>query len=141
MSKNSTNDGIANKNFYGKSSQTNLNIPEENDKIDQFKILKLITAISETILAFTMIWGMMVLSLAWLPLLILLVLHIIVLVKIWELSKPQPKIWAILWIITNILWWIPVFGMIMHIITAIVLWVEYSNLDNEGKERVPKLGE
>jgi len=93
----------------------------------EVKNLKLLTAILETILAIPIYWWVIIISLAWSPLLIMLVLHIITLI-LGSNQKNISNVGSIFWIVTSILWWIPVFWMLLHIITAILLWVDYSKI-------------
>ncbi|MGG1396774.1 hypothetical protein ABE288_02805 [Bacillus salipaludis] len=86
------------------------------------KVLKWVTGGLEALLGIPILGGTIVLSLAWTPLGIMLVLHIITLV----LSKKDggAAMGSILGIVTSCIAWIPIVGMIMHIITAIVLMVD-----------------
>ncbi|OIK16818.1 hypothetical protein BIV60_02030 [Bacillus sp. MUM 116] len=86
------------------------------------KVLKWVTGGLEAILGVPFLGGTIVLSLAWTPLGIMLVLHIITLI----LAKKEGRSVAgsILGIVTSCIAWIPLVGMIMHIITAIVLMVD-----------------
>ncbi|NDI34748.1 hypothetical protein [Chengkuizengella sediminis] len=85
------------------------------------KNLKWVTGGLEAILGIPILGGSIVLGLAWTPLIIMLVLHIITLaVCSKEGSTKTP---SIVGIITSCIAWIPIVGMIMHIITAILLLV------------------
>lgn len=91
------------------------------------KTLKLVTAISETILAIPIYGWLLVISLLWTPLIILLVLHITTLV-IGNEEWGIPKWGSISGIITSLLWWVPFLGMALHILTAILLWIDFSRI-------------
>ncbi|MDR6999904.1 hypothetical protein [Neobacillus niacini] len=86
------------------------------------KVLKWVTGGLEALLGIPILGGTIVLSLAWTPLGIMLVLHIITLV----LAKKDGGAvsGSVLGIVTSCIAWIPIIGMIMHIITAIVLMVD-----------------
>ncbi|MFC2949140.1 hypothetical protein [Virgibacillus sediminis] len=85
------------------------------------KIMRLITGIFEALLGIPIIGGIYIISNAWLPLLVMLVLHIITLV----LTRKDGGAYggSVLGIITSLIAWIPLLGMIMHILTAIVLFI------------------
>lgn len=86
--------------------------------------LKLASAIGETVLGIPVLGWMIVLSLAWLPLGIMFVLHIITLVSATKLEDGK-KAGSIVGIVCSVLAWIPVVWLLLHIASAIVLWLEY----------------
>ncbi|MNH41579.1 hypothetical protein D3C79_1031040 [compost metagenome] len=65
----------------------------------------------------------------------MLILHIITLVFCSQHNKPIAG--SILGIVTSLLAWIPVLGMIMHIITAIILLISYSKKSENALPPVP----
>jgi hypothetical protein len=83
------------------------------------QILKWITGIFEGLLGFPILGGVYIVSNLYTPLFVMLILHIITLI----LTKRDEGASAgsILGIITSCIGWIPIVGMIMHIITATVL--------------------
>lgn len=83
------------------------------------KVLKLITGILEAILGIPVLGGSIVISLFWIPLPIMFVLHIITLII--TRKEGGKFVGSILGIVTSCVGWIPVVGMIMHIISAIFL--------------------
>ncbi|RDW22232.1 hypothetical protein CWR48_00560 [Oceanobacillus arenosus] len=83
------------------------------------KILKWITAIFEGLLGIPLIGGAYIIANGWTPLFVMLILHIITLLI--TNRDRGASAGSILGIITSIIGIIPVLGMIMHIITAIVL--------------------
>ena len=85
---------------------------------------KLASAIGETILGIPVLGGSIVLGLAWIPLFIMLALHIITLV--FSVKENSDKYGSIVGIVTSSLGWIPFLGMVMHIASAILLWVSFS---------------
>lgn len=84
------------------------------------KILKWITGAAEGFLGIPFLGGMYIISHGWTPLIIMLVLHIITLAVTKKDGGSRGG--SILGIITSCFGWIPVLGMVMHIITAIVLF-------------------
>ncbi|WP_085991469.1 hypothetical protein [Oceanobacillus senegalensis] len=88
-------------------------------------ILKWISGGLEAFWGIPLIGGTIIFAYAWLPLVFMLVLHIITLIFS---VKEQKKIHgSILGIITSSIGWIPIVGMIMHIITAVFLLVDAYN--------------
>ncbi|WP_335872605.1 hypothetical protein [Bacillus sp. 2205SS5-2] len=85
-------------------------------------ILKWITGAFEAILGIPFIGGVIVVSFAWTPLVLLLLLHIVSLV--FSIKEDESKTGNILGIVTNCIAWIPFVGMVMHIITAIVVLID-----------------
>jgi len=66
----------------------------------------------------------------------MLILHIVTLVICNE-DKDTPKWWNISWIIASLLWWIPIIWMSLHILSAILLWVDFSKMQ-EGNLKIIK---
>ncbi|GJM68398.1 hypothetical protein HMSSN036_06140 [Paenibacillus macerans] len=85
------------------------------------RILKWITGAFEIFLGIPFLGGIIIINLFWTPLFVMFILHIITLV----LSKKnnEPIYGSVLGIVTSVIGWIPVVGMIMHIITGIMLMV------------------
>jgi hypothetical protein len=81
--------------------------------------LLLVTGIMEAILGIPVLGGALVIFSGYTALFIALVLHIVTLVLCSQNNRPITG--SILGIVTSVLAWIPVLGMIMHIATAIVL--------------------
>lgn len=88
------------------------------------KKLKMYSAIGESVLGIPVVGGAIVLKLVFIPLAAMFVLHIVTLIH--SNREGVDKVGSILGMITNALGWIPVVGMLMHIATAVVLWVSYS---------------
>ncbi|TMW72276.1 hypothetical protein [Alteribacter natronophilus] len=97
------------------------------------RILKWVSGGLEAILGIPILGGMIVISLAYTPLLFMLALHIVTLV----LTKKDggASTGSILGIITSCIAWIPFVGMVMHILTAIFLMVDASKPDPGEQER------
>lgn len=85
-------------------------------------ILKWVTGGLEAFWGVPFIGGTIILAYAWTPLVIMLILHIITLV--FSIIDRKRFGASILGIITSSLGWIPILGMIMHILTAIFLLVD-----------------
>lgn len=113
---------------------TELNNKELNETRRNLIDFKMMLAVGETVLAIPLLWWFIILASAWTILMIMLILHIIALVLIIQNNnnfennedKYISKNWNIVWIAASILGFIPFLGMLLHIISAIVLWSEYS---------------
>lgn len=88
------------------------------------KTLKWVSGGLEALLGIPVLGGLIIISLAWTPLILMLILHIVTLV--FTSQENGNKVPSILGIITSCIGWIPVVGMILHIITAILLMVDAS---------------
>jgi uncharacterized membrane protein len=93
-------------------------------KKKKFNELKLASAIIETIFAIPIIGAMIILGFVWVPLIIALILHIVVLVLTIDTRN---KTGSILGICASIFGFIPFVGWILHVIAAIFLWLETFN--------------
>lgn len=91
------------------------------------RILKWVTGGLEAILGVPILGAAIILGFLWIPLGIMLVLHIVTLV----LTKKDggATTGSILGIITSCIAWIPFVGMIMHIISAVFLMIDASKED------------
>ncbi|WP_249869291.1 hypothetical protein [Oceanobacillus saliphilus] len=83
------------------------------------RILKWVTGIFEALLGFPILGGMYVLANAWTPLFVMLILHIITLIFTKRVNGSI--VGNVFGIITSLIAWIPLVGMVMHLITAIIL--------------------
>ena len=92
------------------------------------KILKWVTGGLEAVLGIPILGGIIIISLLWIPLLVMLALHIVTLV-ITKKEGGGTTTGSILGIVTSCIGFIPFIGMIMHIITAIFLMIEASKPD------------
>lgn len=100
-------------------------------------ILKWITGGLEAFLGIPIIGGTIILSFSWLPLLFMLILHIVTLIfSIYDKKKFHG---SILGIVTSCIGWIPILGMIMHIITAILLMIDAYQSHKQNEEIVNKM--
>lgn len=85
-------------------------------------ILKWITGSLEAFWGIPILGGTIIFSMAWAPLGIMFVLHIITL--IFSIMEKRSFHGSVLGIITSCLGWIPFLGMALHIITAILLLID-----------------
>lgn len=83
--------------------------------------MKWITGGLEAFLAIPVLGGIIIVRLLWIPLAIMLVLHIVTLV----LTKKDggASAGSILGIVTSCVGWIPFVGWVMHILTAVFLMI------------------
>lgn len=86
------------------------------------RILKFVVGGLEALMGIPVLGGALVLSLAWTPLVIALILHIVTL--IFSKQENRPITGNVLGIVTSCIAFIPIVGMIMHIITAIIVLIE-----------------
>ncbi|RLE46797.1 hypothetical protein DRJ22_01045 [Candidatus Woesearchaeota archaeon] len=87
--------------------------------------MKLGAAILETILAIPILGAMIILFSFWLLLPVEIALGIIGIIM--SKKAKTKKTGHIFQIITGCLAWIPIVGWIMHIITAVILWIGWKN--------------
>ncbi|GAA4846518.1 hypothetical protein GCM10023310_25650 [Paenibacillus vulneris] len=87
------------------------------------RIAMLVTALLEGILGIPLLGGSIVIGFSYTPLFVMFVLHIITLVL--ALKEYKDIHGSIAGIITSCIAWIPIVGMICHILTAILLFVSY----------------
>lgn len=85
-------------------------------------ILKWVSGGLEAFWGIPILGGAIILGFAWAPLLFMLVLHVVTL--IFSVLEKKSFHGSILGIITSCIAWIPILGMIMHIITAILLLID-----------------
>ncbi|MFJ8367345.1 hypothetical protein ACIQ61_13985 [Bacillus cereus] len=89
---------------------------------DTIKLLKWVTGALEALLGIPVLGGTIVVSLLWLPLLFMLVLHIVTLVLAKKANMSASG--NVLGIVTSCLAWIPFVGMILHILSAIFIMMD-----------------
>jgi|SRR5690625_1888997 len=92
------------------------------------RVLKWVTGGLEALLGIPLIGASIIVGLAWIPLVIMLILHIITLV----LTKRDngKTTGSILGIVTSCIGWIPFVGMVMHILSAIFLMLNAASPDD-----------
>lgn len=98
------------------------------------QILRLITAILESILAIPVWGGIIIVSMAWIPLGIMLILHIVTLV--FAVNNNSNFKGSVSGIIASILGWIPGVGFVLHLITAILLWIDFSQENDKWNKHI-----
>ncbi|MEI4771852.1 hypothetical protein WAX74_19810 [Psychrobacillus sp. FJAT-51614] len=98
------------------------------------KVLKWVTGGLEAILGIPILGATIVLSFLWIPLFVMLILHIITLVI--TNKEGGSTTGSILGIVTSCIAWIPFVGMIMHILTAIFLMIDASKPDSKENQFV-----
>lgn len=93
------------------------------------KILKWVSGGLEAFLGIPILGGIIVVSFLWIPLGVMLALHIVTLV----LTKKSggSSTGSILGIVTSCIAWIPFVGMVMHILTAIFLMLDAAKPEDE----------
>ncbi|MBP1993096.1 hypothetical protein [Paenibacillus eucommiae] len=97
------------------------------------KILKWVTGGLEAFLGIPILGGFVVLAFSYVPLVIMLALHIITLIV--SNKERTNKLPSIVGIITSCLAWIPFLGMVLHIISAIFLVIDALGKDRESTNR------
>ncbi|MCQ6275794.1 hypothetical protein JMM81_12595 [Bacillus sp. V3B] len=85
-------------------------------------ILKWVSGGLEALWGIPILGGAIILSLAWTPLLVMAALHIVTLV--FCAKEDTNKAGNILGLITSLVGWIPVVGMVMHIISAVIIMLD-----------------
>ncbi|MBU9720151.1 MULTISPECIES: hypothetical protein [Bacillaceae] len=94
-------------------------------------LFKWITGGLEAFWGIPLIGGTLILSLAWTPLFFMLILHIVTLIL--SIRDNRKYHGSIMGIITSCLAWIPILGMILHIITGVLLLVDaYQTQKNDA---------
>ncbi|WP_087973598.1 hypothetical protein [Oceanobacillus rekensis] len=96
------------------------------------RIFKWITGLFEALLGFPILGGAYIIANAWTPLFVMLILHIITLII--TRRDNGSIVGSVSGIITSLVGWIPVVGMIMHLLTAIILII--SGMRPERKQVV-----
>ncbi|AXF56711.1 hypothetical protein [Salicibibacter kimchii] len=91
------------------------------------RIIKWVTGGLEALLGIPVLGGTLIISLVWIPLIAMLILHIVGL--IFAAKENRQKTGHILGIIASAVGWIPGAGMVLHILSAIFLMIE------AGKDR------
>ncbi|KAB8138992.1 hypothetical protein F9U64_02505 [Gracilibacillus oryzae] len=100
-------------------------------------LFKWITGGLEAFWGIPIIGGTIILGFAWLPLLVMLILHIVTL--IFSIQEKKSFHGSIIGIVTSCLGWIIFLGMIMHIISAILLLMDAYKNQKEQKEVVTEI--
>lgn len=93
------------------------------------RVLKWVSGGLEALLGIPVLGGTIILSLAWTPLAVMLVLHIVTLVL--SRKNNEPFYGSVLGIVTSLVGWIPGVGMVLHILSAIFLMVTAAKSDTK----------
>ena len=98
------------------------------------KILKWVTGGLEALLGVPILGATIVIGFLWIPLAVMLVLHIVTLV----ITKQEggTTTGSILGIVTSCVAWIPFVGMVMHILSAIFLMMDAAKSDTNKADFV-----
>lgn len=91
------------------------------------KVLKWVTGGLEALLGIPILGATIVIGFLWLPLLVMLILHITTLVL--TNKDGGSTTGSILGIVTSCIAWIPFVGMIMHILSAIFLMIDAAKVE------------
>ncbi|WP_147802851.1 hypothetical protein [Alkalicoccus halolimnae] len=99
--------------------------------------LKRVSGGAEAFLGIPFLGGLFILNFSWIPLFIMLALHLFVLFISGKQGKK--KTGSVLGIVTSCIGWLPFIGMVMHIVTAVVLLTEAHKESKEPIEiEIPK---
>ncbi|MCP3027203.1 hypothetical protein [Halobacillus sp. A5] len=93
------------------------------------RILRWVTGGLEAILGIPIIGGTIIISLLWIPLAVMLALHIVTLILTKQDNGRTRG--SILGIIASSIGWIPGVGMVMHILAAVFLMIDAAQPDPE----------
>lgn len=96
------------------------------------KILKWVTGGLEALLGIPILGATIVIGFLWIPLVVMLVLHIVTLVI--TKNEGGSTTGSILGIVTSCIAWIPFVGMVMHILSAIFLMIDASKPEISKKD-------
>jgi hypothetical protein len=96
---------------------------------EMINILKWVSGGIEALLGIPVLGGSIIISMAWTPLFIMLAFHIIIVIFS---NKAGVKAYGnVLGIVTNIVGFIPVVGMIMHLLSAVFILVNAAQNQNK----------
>ncbi|WP_276358407.1 hypothetical protein [Cohnella caldifontis] len=85
------------------------------------RVLKWVTGAFEIFLGIPVLGGLIIIGTYYTPLFVMFVLHVITLIL--SAKNKEAKYGSVLGIVTSLIGWIPIVGMILHIITGILLMV------------------
>ena len=92
------------------------------------KVLKWITGAFEIFLGIPVLGGLIIIGTYYTPLFVMFILHIVTLIL--STKNREAKYGSILGIVTSLVGWIPIVGMILHIISGILLMVSAAKKEN-----------
>lgn len=93
--------------------------------------MRLVTGALELFLAIPILGGFIIISMAYVPLAVMFVLHLVTLVL--SNQDREPRYGSAMGIITSVLAWIPILGWALHLITGLLLL--YSTLQGPSTNR------
>ncbi|MFF2481760.1 hypothetical protein [Paenibacillus sp. NPDC058071] len=99
------------------------------------KTLKWVTGALELVLGIPILGGLIVMGFWYIPLGIMFILHIITLVL--SSQAGTSKYGSIVGLITSLLAWIPILGMILHLTSAILLMVSAAQTKQQVNHPAP----
>lgn len=85
------------------------------------KGLRLVTGLLELLLAIPFLGGFIVVANGYVPLGVMLILHIVTLLI--ASSKNEPMYGSVSGIVTSVLGWIPIVGWFLHLMTGVLLMI------------------
>ena len=89
------------------------------------RILKWVSGGLEAALGIPLLGGTIVVSLLWTPLIVTLIIHVVAV--IFSKQEGRPITGNVLGIVTSCVGWIPIVGMVMHIVSASIILAEASS--------------
>ncbi|WP_337103624.1 hypothetical protein [Paenibacillus sp. YIM B09110] len=99
------------------------------------RILKWITGSLEAILGIPILGAVIIISFMWLPLVVMLILHIITLAI--SIKNNEAYHGSILGIVASVIGWIPFVGLILHILSAVFLMITAASTRNRNQAPIP----
>lgn len=100
------------------------------------RTMKWVTGGLEALLGIPFIGAMIIMGFWYVPLVVMLILHIITLVI--SVQNNETKYGSILGIITSVVAWIPFVGMTMHILSAVFLMVSAAKKPDQHHIQPPQ---
>lgn len=94
------------------------------------RIMKWVTGAFEAVLGIPVLGGIIILSMSWTPLIVMLALHIVTLLL--TRKDGGRTTGSIIGIVTSCIGWIPIVGMIMHMLSAIFLFINAAQSDRKS---------
>ncbi|MBY6037703.1 hypothetical protein KUV80_13615 [Fictibacillus nanhaiensis] len=88
------------------------------------RLLKMVTGGIEAFLGIPFLGGSIILASAWAPLQVMFFLHLVTLIIC--IVQKERFHGSILGLITSVVGYVPILGMLMHIVTALVLFIDAS---------------
>ena len=103
--------------------------PVKSYKKNEFKYsssnLKLIAASFETVLAIPLVGGLLIISSFWLLLALEVIIGIFGVIR--ANKEKKAKNGHVMQIIAGFVGWVPFLGWLLHLLSAVMLWIEWNN--------------